>query len=80
MKTTIELPDVLLDRARRLAQREGASLKAVIEEGLHLVLKKRAARPAAKFRIEPFKGEGLTPEFSQAGWEAIRDEIYRDRG
>jgi hypothetical protein len=30
--------------------------------------------------VKPFLGDGLTPEFSGAGWDKIRDEIYRDRG
>ena len=80
MKTTIELPDELLARTRRVAQRDGATLKALIEEGLHLALRARARKPAASLRIRPFQGDGLTPEFQNADWNAIRDEIYRGRG
>jgi hypothetical protein len=25
-------------------------------------------------------GDGLSPEFADAGWEKMGDEIYRDRG
>ena len=39
MKTTIELPDDLLGRIRKVAKREGATLKSLIEEGLHLALR-----------------------------------------
>ena len=32
MKTTVEIPDQLLDEARRLASREGTTLRALIEQ------------------------------------------------
>jgi hypothetical protein len=80
MKTTIEVQDDLLERAKRTAQREGTTLRALIEEGMRLVLRARARRGGPAFRVRTFKGDGLTPEFRDAGWERIRDEIYRDRG
>jgi hypothetical protein len=80
-KTTIELPDDLLERSKVVARRENSTLKALIEEGLRLALRARTARKrAAPFAVQPFQGDGLTPEFATAGWERIRDEIYRDRG
>ena len=33
MKTTIELPDDLLERSKAVARRENSTLKALIEEG-----------------------------------------------
>lgn len=80
MKTTIELPDDLLERGKAVARRENSTLKALIEEGLHLALRARSRRRPAPFSIQPFQGDGLTPEFAGAGWEKIRDEIYSDRG
>ena len=80
MKTTVELPDDLLQRSKRLARSEGLTLRALIEEGLRLALKSRNRRTAVPFRVKPFRGDGLTPEFRDAGWEMIRDEIYRGRG
>ena len=80
MKTTIELPDDLLERSKAVARRENSTLKALIEEGLRLALRERMRKPAAPFALQPFVGDGLSPEFAGAGWEAIRDEIYRDRG
>ena len=80
MKTTIEVQDDLLERSKRLARQEGTTLRAVIEEGLQLALRARAQRRRQPFALQPFAGDGLTPEFQSAGWERIRDEIYRDRG
>lgn len=82
MKTTIELPDDLLERGKAVARRENSTLKALIEEGLRLALRERARarKRAAPFAVQPFHGDGLSPEFADAGWERIRDEIYLDRG
>lgn len=80
MKTTIELPSDLLERSKAVARRENSTLKALIEEGLRLALRERRRKPAAPFTLQPFIGDGLSPEFADAGWETMRDEIYRDRG
>jgi hypothetical protein len=82
IKTTIELPDDLLERSKAVARRENSTLKALIEEGLRLALRERtrSRKRAAPFAVQPFQGDGLSPEFAAAGWERIRDEIYRDRG
>jgi hypothetical protein len=80
MKTTIEIADDLLARAKQLGRREGKTLRAVVEDGLRQVLK-REGRGAAK-RVKPvvFRKGGLSREFADAPWTALRDEIYRGRG
>jgi len=80
MKTTIELPDELLERSKAVARRENSTLKALIEEGLRLALRARTRKRSAPFAVQPFRGDGLSPEFAGGGWEKVRDEIYRDRG
>jgi len=81
MKTTIELPDDLLERSKVVARRENSTLKALIEEGLRLALRARTRRrAAAPFAVRPFQGDGLSAEFAGAGWGQVRDAIYRDRG
>ena len=79
MKTTIELPDDLLERGKAVARRENSTLKALIEEGLRLAIRARTRKRASPFSVQPFQGDGLSPEFADAGWEKIRDEIHRDR-
>lgn len=82
MKTTVDLPDDLLERSKAVARRENSTLKALIEEGLRLALRERARarKRTVPFSVQPFHGDGLSPEFTDAGWERVRDEIYRDRG
>ena len=79
MKTTVEIADPVLERAKRLAQDQHTTLKAIIDEALRAFLDARPAQPKFKLRDASFKGEGhgLTPEFANATWEQIRDEIYR---
>ncbi|MDX2217970.1 MAG: hypothetical protein SF172_02980 [Burkholderiales bacterium] len=79
MKTTVEISDDLLAKAKAVAHREGATLKLLIEEGLRHAIDARKKKAVKPFRVTPFKGDGLTPEFANAGWDKIRDEIYRDR-
>jgi hypothetical protein len=38
MKTTIEVPDVLLEQAKRAAREQGVSLRTIFERGLRLAL------------------------------------------
>lgn len=81
MKTTIEIADAALAEARRVAEREGTSLRALIEEGLRRVLDdRRARRTAFRLRRASFKGRALSPDFERAGWAATREAIYRERG
>jgi hypothetical protein len=49
MRTTVRLPDALLERAHREAARRGVTLTSLIEQGLNLVLRRppKAPQPAA---------------------------------
>lgn len=80
MKTTIELPDDLVDQARRVAKQEGATLRALVEEGLQRSLEARRSSVRRQLDFPTFGGSGLTDEYQTAGWGSIRDEIYREHG
>lgn len=80
IKTTIDIADDLLARAKHLARKEDRTLREIVEEGLDLVLLRRAHKPAAPASLPTSGGDGLTAEFRGAGWETFRDEIYRGRG
>jgi hypothetical protein len=80
MKTTIEISDPLLRQARKLAEREGVTLRAVVERGLNRVLSEVREKKPFKLRPAAFTGEGLQPEFRDADWEDVRDAIYKGRG
>ena len=78
MKTTIDIADDLLKRSQQLAKREGSTLRAVLEEGLRLVLKDRRTPGSRPFRFPTFGMGGLNAEFLEADWEKIRTTIYRE--
>jgi hypothetical protein len=79
MKTTIDIADPLLETAKRVAAREGVTLRTLVEQGLRHVLQTRKAGNAP-FRLRPasFKGKGLQPEARRLGWDAIREMTYND--
>ena len=78
MKTTIEISDAILERAKAVAAREGTTLRALVEDGLRQILRNRRSG-AFQLRDASVGGNGLTPEFSDAGWDRIRDAIYDER-
>jgi hypothetical protein len=81
MKTTVEIADSLLREARRIASREGLTLKAMVEQGLRKVIDERG-RSARKFHLRKasFKGHGLQAGVAEGGWERLRELAYEGRG
>ena len=80
MKTTVQIPDSLLEEARKVATRERTTLKALIEEGLRRVVSQRKRRNGFRLRKATFKGNGLQPHLAGASWEQIRELSYAGRG
>ena len=80
VKTTIEIHDELLVRAKRHAVRNGRPLRAVVEEGLRLVLSTTPTR--SRYRL-PDRSVGVAnaPDPLEAySWQDLREMIYGDRG
>ncbi len=80
MKTTVEISDSLLREVRRLAAREGVTLRTLVERGLRCVIAETKHRAPFKLRRASFKGEGLQPQFRHASWDKLRDLVYRGQG
>ena len=67
MKTTLDIPDPLLREARKVAERERTTLRALVEQGLRRVLADKQRR--CGFRLcwrgdvtsERLRGRGRTP-------------------
>ena len=74
MKTTIEIADSLLIRARTRAREQHITLRSLIERALATTLD----QPLRAIQVKPvtFKGNGLSRDFEDASWEKIRDAIY----
>jgi hypothetical protein len=73
MKTTVEISDALLREARRIAAREGVTLRALIERGLHRVVAEKKSGTPFKLRRASFKGKGLQKTMEAAPWAKLRD-------
>lgn len=80
MKTTLEVTDALLARAKALAAREGTSVRALVEEGLRRVLDERKGRRPFQLRKASFAGNGLQPGQTEGNWAEVRELIYEGRG
>lgn len=80
MKTTVEIPDALLDRARRTAAREKTTVRRLIEEGLRRILAERRRPGGFRLRDASFAGDGLHADVAAGGWDRIRDHVYEGRG
>ena len=80
MKTTVEVSDSLLEEARKLAAREGTTVRALVEEGLRRVVAQRKRAVPFRLRKASFKGNGLQPTLAGASWDRIRDMAYEGRG
>ena len=79
-KTTVELSDGLLRDAKRVALKERTTVKALIEQGLRLVVRERLRRGSFTLRRASFEGDGLAAGQSLQDWAAVRDQIYAERG
>ena len=75
MKTTVEIADSLLLRAKARARERQVTLRTLIEESLAATLDNSV--PPAEILPVTFKGNGLSRDFQDASWESIREEIYR---
>jgi hypothetical protein len=80
MKTTVDISDPLLRKARRLAQREQTTLRALIERGLRHVVAERTRRAKPfKLRDASVGGKGLHPDVKGLSWDEIRELSYNGR-
>jgi hypothetical protein len=76
MKTTVVISDSLLRKAKRVAAREGTTVRWLIEQGLrHAVGQRQRARPF-RLRKASFKGKGLSAEAKGLGWDCLRNLAY----
>ena len=76
MKTTIDIHDELLARAKRHARGAGVPLRAVVEEGLRLIL--QAPQPAEGYRMPDLSvgdpnGDDPLEAYS---WQDLSEIIY----
>lgn len=79
MKTTIEISDALLREVRKLAAKEGVTLRTLVERGLHRIVAD-AKRPPFRMRDGRFGGDWLQPEVRHMSLQQLIDMSYGSRG
>lgn len=80
MKTTVDIATALLSEAKRIAARDGITVRTLIEQGLRQVIAERRQRGRFTLRKATFKGSGLSEEAEAAGWDKVRESTYGERG
>ena len=79
MKTTVEISDAVFERARKHARKTGKSLRALIEEGLQLVLRAGEKRPRYRLPDRSIGSPRDPNPLESLSWQELRDEIYGGR-
>ena len=81
MRTSIDIPDPLLRRARRVARSRGTTLRALVVDGLRALLSD-ARDASTKYTLpdRSFRGDGLVDGLTWTDWDQIRERIYEGRG
>jgi len=83
VKTTIDIADDLISRARLVQKRDGVTLRTLVEDGLRLVLDRDARKPKYRFvpvvAGTPYRGGPATIDVNALVAEANgRDWVERD--
>jgi hypothetical protein len=76
MKTTIDIQDALLDRAKRYARRARKPLRAIVEDGLRRVLSEPASTPSYELPDASVGVAGGADPLEALSWQDLRGEIY----
>lgn len=81
MKTTVEISDVLLHRAKQMAAERQQTLKSILESALRQYLdSESSAQKPFKLRKCTYGGRGLRPPLAEGDWASISSHIYAGRG
>ena len=76
MKTTIDIHDELMARAKRHAKRTGRPFRAVVEDGLRLVLSESSGGEPYKLPDRSVGDPNATDPLETLSWQDLREEIY----
>ena len=80
MRTTIDLPDALFAKARRLAHARGTTLRELMIEGLETVIDQNRRAPKFQLHDASYGKGGLVEGLDETKWDRTRDLAYEGRG
>jgi hypothetical protein len=76
VKTTLDIQDALLERAKRHAKRVRRPLRAIVEEGLRRVLAEPATSKGYVLPDASVGEPGAADPLEGLSWQDLREEIY----
>lgn len=76
MKTTVEIADPLLRKAKLRAARDRTTLRALVEQGLSHVLREPESPKKFELKIKGYGSGGLTDEFKNATPDQWLEAMY----
>ena len=79
MKTTLDIHDELLERAKRHARTTGRPLRAVVEEGLRQMLAAPSVRSRYRLPDLSIGNPGGADPLEAYSWQDLRAMTYGDR-
>ena len=79
MRISVDLPDALLRRARKLAAERGITLRQLLVDGLTMALDREELRPQHRMKDLSYGRGGLVRGLSWSDMERMDDLVYRDR-
>ncbi|MBX7116947.1 MAG: type II toxin-antitoxin system VapB family antitoxin [Myxococcaceae bacterium] len=80
MRTSIEISDNLLAKAKKVMRRKGVTLRSLVEEGLRKVLTEGSTESGFTLRDASFRGKvGLMPGVSEADIRGALEEFNEGR-
>ena len=79
MKTTINLPDGLVEQAKQRAAERGCTFTTLVTEGLHLVLQPASAATRAPLPTWGNKGDRVLVDIDDpdAVWDALDSDGWK---
>jgi Arc/MetJ family transcription regulator len=76
MKTTIEISDALLARAKRHARKTGKPLRVLVEAGIRRVLEEQPEKSSYRLPDRTVDNPRAKNPLEALTWQDLRDEIY----
>jgi len=79
MRTSIDIPDALMKRLKRVAIEESTTLRQLLIEGAERRLDGVATRKKNRYVDRSVDGKGVQPGVNENDWEQTRAMIYGER-
>jgi hypothetical protein len=78
MRTSVDIPDALLRRAKKLAQERGVSLRQLLLEGLRSVVERDGKTSTHRMRDCSFGTGGLVEGLAWSDGERMNELIHEE--